>query len=87
MNGIVPSVFMGNSGQTASPVSVINSSFSFYLSSLESLMTQLGKDPRDVEARSLLKHQLEQWTQKALEDIQLLKRWNKVRTDGRSIKE
>ena len=75
MNGIVPSVFMGQGQETASPVSVINASFSFYLSSLETLMKGLGKDPRDIKARSELKNQLEQWTQKALEDIQLLQRW------------
>lgn len=85
MNGVVPSVFMGQQQETASPVSVINASFSFYLSSLGALMKQLGKDSRDIEARSLLKHQLEQWTQKALEDIQLLQHWDKVKIDGGSI--
>lgn len=86
MNGIVPSVPLGQQQQVGSPVSVINASFTFYLSSLEALMKQLGKEPRDIEARSDLKHKLEQWAQKALEDIQLLHRRDEVTTHGRSIK-
>ena len=85
LNGVVPSVVNPETNSTATPVAVINASFTFYLTSLDRLMASLGRDPRDIEARSLWKHQVEMWTEKALEDIRLLDQRRRAESNGSSI--
>ena len=72
MNGVVPSVAEAPGETTATPVAVINGCYIFYLTSLEKLMKRLKRDPHEIKDRSLWKQRIEMWTQKALEDIQLL---------------
>ncbi len=86
LNGIVPSVSPDDQSIPPNPVSVINTAFTFYLTSLDELMERLGKKPLDVKERSYWTNRLESWTQKALEDIQLLSRSTRARSDERSIK-
>jgi hypothetical protein len=84
-NGIVPSVSINDAEGLVPAFSVINSSFFFYLTSLGVLMESLGENRLNVERRGVWKHRLEAWTQKALEDIQLLGRSKIVSTDGRTF--
>ena len=71
--GVVPSVPSTNA-KVPSPVYVMNACFTFYLTSLERLIEALGKSPHNIEERSKWTQRLEGWTQKAVEDIQLLNR-------------
>ncbi len=79
--GVVPHAKgSGNSD----PVSVINSAFCFYLTSLPKLLKKYEKaeDRDNVEKHSHWTDLLEKWTMKAIEDSQIQKgaaRWSSLR--------
>ena len=86
LNGVVPSVSAADNVRPPTPIAIINASYTFYLTSLEKLLRSLGKDPHNIEDRSIWKQKVEMWTQKALEDIQLLDQLERVKSNGGTIK-
>jgi len=70
--GVVPSHLV-KQGTTESPlqVSILNAAYSFYLTSIPTLMEKMCHNPARLDKRSELTAKLESWTLKALEDCQL----------------
>jgi hypothetical protein len=85
-SGIVPSVLMPTEGTPPQPAFIVNASFTFYMTSLDALMERLRKNPLDIQQRGVWMHRLEQWAQKALEDVFLLQARAGAVRDGRIIK-
>jgi len=63
------------------PVSVINSAFCFYLTSLPKVVKQFEgvKAENDVAVHSLWTRRLEMWTMKAIEDAQMQDRFRRIK--------
>jgi len=73
-NGIVPSALVSRPSLTPTPFSIINAAYCSYLTSLPSLMSKLlGQDPRVIGHRKNWTQKIEAWTQKSLEDFELIK--------------
>lgn len=76
--GVVPSTLRKDSDEPAefpSLVSLLNSTYTFYLESLDALMSHIQQtDPDDIASRSTWALKLQSWTMKAIEDIGLLQR-------------
>jgi hypothetical protein len=76
--GVVPIMQHSNSPD---PVSLINSAFCFYLTSLPEVITNFegpGAD-RDVDIYSKWTRRLEMWTMKAIEDSQIQDRYRRLK--------
>jgi hypothetical protein len=71
--GVVPSHLLQHGGRESPlPESIINASYTFYLTSMPNLMDRLiDQKPSDLSQRGDLVAKLEGWTLKALEDHQL----------------
>jgi len=79
--GVVPST---NKSDACDPVSIINSAFCFYLTSLPEVIKDFEKptDQNNVATHSLWTKRLEMWTMKAIEDAQIMTRHKKVQRYG-----
>ncbi|SRR5713101_831682 len=79
--GVVPHTKNSNSPD---PVSIINSSFCFYLTSLPEVINEFegAKAKNDIEKHSLWTKRLEMWTMKAIEDSQIQARFRRVQRYG-----
>jgi hypothetical protein len=76
--GVVPST---NTARTLDPLSIINSAFCFYLTSLPEVIREFEKPElwNDVATHSRWTRRLEMWTMKAVEDSQVMTRFVKTR--------
>jgi hypothetical protein len=76
--GVVPH---SNTSRQPDPVSIINSAFCFYLTSLPNVIEQFegAEAKNDIRIRSLWTKRLEMWTMKAIEDSQIQDRFTKLK--------
>jgi hypothetical protein len=79
-DGIVPSTLNveGPDGKNqevhATPITLLNASYRFYLEGLEDLMIKIkGQDVSSAQHRAFWMKRIENWTAKALEDVALLR--------------
>jgi hypothetical protein len=79
--GVVPH---SNTSSPPDPVSIINSAFCFYLTSLPKLVTDFSgvQAENDVKTRSKWTKKLEDWTMKAIEDSQIRSQFERTQPDG-----
>jgi hypothetical protein len=76
--GVVPH---SNTSRQPDPVSIINSAFCFYLTSLPDVIEQFegAEAKNDISIQSLWTKRLEMWTMKAIEDSQIQDRFAKLK--------
>jgi len=75
--GVVP---YSRDSDVLDPVSIINSAFGFYLTSLPDVIKRFeGAKGDDVAVHSLWTKRLEMWTMKAIEDSQIQDRLRRVK--------
>jgi len=79
-NGIVPSTLnvAGTDGTLrevhATPITLLNASYRFYLEGVEKLMSRIkDQDLSSAQSRATWMRRIENWTAKALEDVTLLR--------------
>lgn len=79
--GVVPH---SNSSTHPDPVSIINSAFCFYLTSLPNVVKEFeGPEAEaDIEKQSKWTKKLEDWTLKAIEDYQIRAQFERMQPDG-----
>jgi hypothetical protein len=80
--GVVPH---STAGSPPDPVSIINSSFCFYLTSLPAMVGRFEEQPgasSDPQKRSKWARKLEDWTMKAIEDSQIRAQFERMHRDG-----
>lgn len=78
--GVIPHSPAGN----IDPISIINSSFCFYLTSLSDVIAKFegSAGTNDAAKQSLWTKRLEMWTMKAIEDSQILQRFRTAESHG-----
>lgn len=81
--GVVPH---SSTSSPPDPVSIINSAFCFYLTSLPNVVTEFEgrRAESDVEKQSKWTKKLEDWTLKAIEDSQIRTQFERMQRDGPS---